>query len=206
MTFHIQDLFFHYVNIYIAKEYKETALGFCMKCMTLSKHWNDLCNLKCGLFTFFLSKHKLTIVFGFSNAYRILYEIVDSLWCTVVVYFSSLFSTVVAHCVSMPLLISTCHTLRALLQHSLHFVKLCNGWSCACRAASCLDNVIFLWISLNSVKVIIFLIDLSALQSFQLPCWCKRSCRQWCKILLMFILVFGASWSNWRVPKYFRKQ
>lgn len=37
----------------IAKEYKETALGFCMKCMTLSKHWNDLCKLKRGLFAFF---------------------------------------------------------------------------------------------------------------------------------------------------------
>lgn len=76
-------------------EYKETALGFCMKCMTLSKHWNDLCKLKRGLFAFlfffFVSKHKLTIVFGFSNADRILYEIVDSRWCMVVVYFSNLF-------------------------------------------------------------------------------------------------------------------
>lgn len=146
--------FFHYVNIYIAKEYKETALGFCMKCMTLSKHWNDLCknwNVVCSPF-FLLSTHKLTIVFGFSNAYRIVYEIVDSLWCTVVVYFSSLFSAVVAHCISMPSLITTCHTLRALLQHSLHFVKLCNGWSCACRAASWLDNVISLWISLKQYQ------------------------------------------------------
>lgn len=76
--------FFHYVNIFIAKEYKETALGFCIKCMTLSKHWNDLCKWKYGLSTF-LSKHKLTIVFGFSNAFGALYETVVSSWCMVVV-------------------------------------------------------------------------------------------------------------------------
>lgn len=88
VTFHIQCVFFfQYVNICIAKEYKETALGFCMKCMTLSKHWNDACKLKHDLFAFFffLSKLKLTIVFGLSNANRILYNVVDSLWCMVVV-------------------------------------------------------------------------------------------------------------------------
>lgn len=46
---------FNYVNICIAKEYKETALGFCMKCMTLSKHWNELCKWKRGLFSFFIN-------------------------------------------------------------------------------------------------------------------------------------------------------
>lgn len=145
--------FFPLCEHYIAKEYKETVWDFvwnawhCQNTGMTSVNWNVVCSP-----FFFFIKHKLTIVFGFSNAYRILYEIVDSLWCTVAVYFSSLFSTVVAHCISMPLLITTCHTLRALLQHSLHFVKLCNGWSCACRAASCLDNVISLWISLKQYQ------------------------------------------------------
>ena len=30
------------VNIYVAKDYKETAVGFCVKYMTRTEHWNDI--------------------------------------------------------------------------------------------------------------------------------------------------------------------
>ena len=113
------------------------------------KHWNDLCNLKHGLFTFFFYLSILTIVFVFSNAYRILYVIVGSLWCTVIVHFSSLCSTVVAHCIGKPLFILSCHYCYSTASI---FVKLCNGWSCACRIASCLNNVISLWSSLKQCQ------------------------------------------------------
>lgn len=145
VIFHIQDVFFFFSILWtfiLPRSIRRLLWDFV---------WNawHCQNTETCFVRLFFKVTIVTMVFGFSNAYRILYEIVDSLWCMVVVYFRSLFSTVVAHCIRMPLLETTCHTLRALLQHSPHFVKLCNGWSCACRAASCLDNVISLWIILK---------------------------------------------------------
>lgn len=92
--------FFHDVNICIAKEYKETAFVWnAWHCQTLE--W-PLLNVVCTPFFFF--NRSINCCTGSLNAYRVLYETVDSFCVPLLLYFSRLFSAVVAHCICMPLL------------------------------------------------------------------------------------------------------
>lgn len=140
--------------------------------------------LKHNMFKFFLSNCKVTV----SNAYIIH----DRFF---MVYGSCIFQFILNSCSTFHICANLLHIESPVTAQS-NFFKLCNSWSCACRAASCFHNVIFFFrMSLNCDYVLNSFKCLTVISVAPVT-YCNRSDATFCWCIFCCLVLDGLESSS----------